>query len=185
MKDRDWIKWVDLSRFSLRERTLIVITAISLLAFLFVHFYLPAHREASALADQREQLEKEVSRLQQEQARWVGETKMQSPVETVPGSGLRNYRLATFLKELDRISERVGTELRQILLVKEMDLDVFQAHSFQMELRAGFREAGGFLQEMGELPAIVKINGLKLEADQGKSSAVQMRIDFDIYLEKE
>ena len=191
MSKYDWAKKIDLASFSPRERVIMLITAVAVAVFLLVYIYLPAHRQVLALVQEHEQLNREVMGLEQQldEARKTSE-RMKTLKHTESSESAARpipYRqsLSLILEELYRLAKGTGADF---LSVKPDDIEEkgnLQAQSVLIDLRSTFKGMGRYLQMLEDLPQIVKIQNLKIEADPGDAASVLVHLYLTVYLEKD
>ncbi len=199
MAKYDWVKKIDLSRFSQRERVLLLVTATAVGIFLLFFVYLPAHRHAAGLAAQRDQIRQEVLELEQqvEESRRVAKRLKADPssgpddsgevtgLPTARGTyGPRNQRLSVVLDELQRLSRPTAVDFISIRPDQIVDQGEFWTQSMLLNLRSTFKGLGKYLQVLENLPRIVDVRDVKVEADPSQSAYVTADLYITVYLEK-
>jgi Tfp pilus assembly protein PilO len=201
MSKYEWAKKIDLARFSPRERMMMLIAAAAVAVFLLVYIYLPAHRQALAFVQEREQLNREVMGLEQQldEVRKTSERlKALKHTESGSVSGgsaalLMPYRqsLSLILEELSRLAKATGVDFLSVKpddLEKKGDLSVrqagLQAQSVLIDLRSTFKGMGRYLQMLENWPRLVKIQNLKMEADPDDVASVLVRLSLTVYLKQ-
>jgi Tfp pilus assembly protein PilO len=190
MAKYDWVKKVDLARFSSRERVLMVATATAVAVFLLAYIYLPAHRQVSALAHEHEQLKQELVGLErqfdeaQKSSQWMKRLKKNQSDE--PLQLVRPYgeSLSLILEELNRLSGATGIEFLSVHPEKIEAKGALQAQAVLIDLRSTFKSIGMYLQRLENLPRMINIQNLKVEADPSEASHVLIHLHLMVYLEK-
>ncbi len=188
MPKYDWVKKIDLARFSSRERMLMVATATAVAVFLLVFIYLPAHRQVLALTQEHEQLRQELVGLErqldevQKKSQWMKGHKLD---ESVKFAGLYGQSLSLILEELNRLAGATAIDFLSVRPEKVEEKGTLQAQSVLIDLRSTFKSMGKYLQMLENLPRMINIRNLKVEADPSEASHVLIHLYLTVYLEKD
>jgi Tfp pilus assembly protein PilO len=194
MSKYDWAKKIDLARFSPRERMMILITAVAVAVFLLVYIYLPAHRQVLNLVQEREQLNREVMGFEQQldEVRKVSE-RMKALKHTESGSAsggasalLIPYRqsLSLVLEEFNRLAKASGVDFLSVKPDDPEEKGGLRVQSVLIDLRSTFKGTGRYLQMLENLPRLVKIQNLRIEADSDAAASVLVHLYLTVYLKK-
>ena len=202
MAKYEWFKKLDLSRFSPRERWLMILTAITLAVLLLLYIYLPLHRQALSLFEEHEKLKREVIGLEEQldEARKTTERiKASNPPEKGPALGESDgtaqkehapgpQKLSLILEELNRLTKVAAVDL---LLVRPQDIPedtqdtgAFKAQSVLIDVRSTFQGLGTFLKMLENLPRLLIVQNIKIEADPAQATTVLVHLYLTVYLEK-
>ena len=202
MAKYEWFKKVDLSRFSPRERWLILLTAITLAILLLLYVYLPLHRQVSSLFEEHEKLKREVIGLEKQvdEARKSAERiKTSTPPVTGPALGEpdgtpqkehapRPQNLSLILEELNRLAKATAVDLLSVrpqdIPENTQDTGIFKAQSVLIDVRSTFQGLGRFLQMLEDLPRLVNVQNIKVEADPAQATTVIVHLYLTVYVEK-
>jgi Tfp pilus assembly protein PilO len=190
MPKYDWVKKIDLARFSSRERMLMVATATAVGIFLLVYIYLPAHRQVSSLAREHEQLRQELVGLErdldeaQKSFQWMKRIQHDESGESVKFAGLYGQSLSLILEELNRLAGSTAVDFLSVRPEKTEEKGTLQAQSVLIDLRSTFKSVGRYLQMLENLPRTINIRNLKVEADPSEASQVLIHLYLTVYLEK-
>jgi Tfp pilus assembly protein PilO len=191
MPKYDWVKKIDLARFSPRERVLMVATATAVAVFLLAYIYLPAHRQALALAQEHEQLKQELVGLErqldeaQKSSQWMKRLKQDQSTESVQIARPYGESLSLILEELNRLAGATATDFFSVRPEKVEEKGTLQAQSVLIDLRSTFKSMGKYLQMLENLPRMIHIRNLKVEADPSEASHVLIHLYLTMYLEKD
>lgn len=211
----EWFKKVDLSRFSPRERWLILLTAITLAILLLLYVYLPLHRQVSSLFEEHEKLKREVIGLEKQvdEARKTTERiKASKPPVTgpalgesdgspqaernllgSPASGEKEHtpqpqKLSLILDELDRLAKATAVDLLSVrpqdIPENTQDNGVIKAQSVLIDVKSTFQGLGRFLKMLENLPRLVNVQNIKIEADPAQATTVIVHLFLTVYVEK-
>jgi len=202
MSKYEWFKKLDLSRFSPRERWLILLTAITIAILLLLYVYLPLHRQASSLIEEHEKLQREVIGLEKQvdEARKTTERiKASNPPEKGPALGESDgtpqkehapgpQKLSLILDELNRLAKATAVDL---LSIRPQDIPedtqntgAFKAKSVLIDIRSTFQGLGTFLKMLENLPRLLIVQNIKIEADPAQATTVLVHLYLIVYLEK-
>ena len=190
MSKYDWVKKIDLARFSPRERVMMVITTTAVAIFLLVYIYLPAHRQVLALAQEHEQLNQELVKLEQQfdEAQKSSERmkglKGSQATESVRLMGPYGQSLSVILEELNRLAGATATDFLLVRPDKIEEKGTLRAQTVLIDLRSTFKAMGRYLQMLENLPRRIHIQNLKVEADPSEASHVLIHLYLTVYLEK-
>ena len=194
MSKYDWTKKIDLARFSPRERVLILTTAVAIAIFLLVYIYLPSHRQFVALVQEHEQLNREVLGLEQQldEARKTSErmnTLKGTESSSVSGESaalLIPYRqgFSLILEEFNRLAKATSVDFLSVKPGDTEEKGVLEAQSLLIDLRSSFKGMGKYLQMLENLPQMVKIQNLKMEADPEDAAFVLVHLYLTVYPER-
>ncbi|MGH7274587.1 MAG: type 4a pilus biogenesis protein PilO [Nitrospiria bacterium] len=215
MARNEWFKKLDLSRFTPRERWLIILTAITLAVLLLLYIYLPLHRQASSLFEEHEKLKREVIGLEEQvdEGRKTTELlKMSTPPPAVPAlggsdsppqaerdllgspasggdeQGPRPQKIPLILDELNRLAKAAAVDLLsvrpQAIPESSQDSGAFKAQSILIDVRSTFQGVGRFLKMLENLPRLMNLQNIKIEADPAEATKVFVHLYLTVYLEK-
>jgi Tfp pilus assembly protein PilO len=194
MSRYDWTKKIDLARLSPRERVLIVVTAGAVAVFLLLYIYLPSHRQVVAQVQEREQLKHEVMGLEQQldEAREIAErmiTLERTGSSSISGESttlLMPYRksLSLVLDEFNRLAKASGVDFLSVKAGEAEEKGELEVQSLLIDLRSSFKGIGRYLQMLDNLPQMVAIQNLKMEADPGDAAFVLVHLYLTVYLER-
>jgi len=190
MSKYDWAKKIDLARFSPRERMMLLITAVAVAIFLLAYIYLPAHRQVLALVQEHKQLNREVMGLEQQldEARKI--TKRMKIFKHTESSEsetlLIAYRqsLSVILEELNRLAKATGVDFLSVKPDEIEEQGGLAAQPILIDLRSSFKGMGKYVQMLENLPRMVKIQNLKIEADPDDAASLLIQLYLTVYLEK-
>ncbi|GEM_PF-2777927 len=191
MAKYDWVKKIDLARFSSRERAIMVVTATAVAVFLLVYIYLPAHRQVSALAKEHEQLKQELVGLErqldeaQKSSQWMKKLNRSQSEGSVRLARPYGESLSLILEELNRLAGATAIDFLSVRPEKVEEKGTLQAQSILIDLRSTFKSIGKYLQMLESLPRMINIRNLKLEADPSEASHVLIHLYLIVYLEKD
>ncbi|MCI0529477.1 MAG: hypothetical protein L0Y56_18715, partial [Nitrospira sp.] len=152
MSKYDWVKKIDLARFSPRERAIMVVTATAVAVFLLVYIYLPAHRQVSALAKEHEQLKQELVGLErqldeaQKSSEWMKKLNRSQSEESVRLARPYGESLSLILEELNRLAGATAIDFLSVRPERVEEKGTLQAQSILIDLRSTFKSIGKYLQ---------------------------------------
>jgi Tfp pilus assembly protein PilO len=191
MSKYDWVKKIDLARFSPRERVLMVATATAVSVFLLAYIYLPAHRQVVVLTQQHGQLKEELVGLErqfdeaQKSSQWMKRLRQDRSTESVQITRPYGESLSLILGELNRLAGATGTDFLSVRPEKVEERGTLQAQSVLIDLRSTFKSMGKYLQMLENLPRIIHFRNLKVEADPSEASYVLIHLYLTMYLERD
>lgn len=194
MANNEWLEKADLSRFTPRERILVIVTATSLAIFLLVFLYFPSHRKVLPLVKEHEKLSQEVMGLERqleeamETSKWI---KARTPPEAgdlsdrISKSSPEPQKLFVILQELNRLAKATAVEFLLVRPETLLESGMLMTQSVMIDARSTFMGVGRYLQMLESLPRMINIYKIKIETDSAESSEVLVHLYLTVYLEKE
>jgi Tfp pilus assembly protein PilO len=194
---------LDLNRFSLRERLIMVLTAASVSIFLFLYVYLPIHQKVPSLIETVEKTRAELSTLEYEvdQARERSERlkaryrpvvsgegeeseSVRELLERIQRIGPEPRKLAHLLEGLNRLANATSVEFLLVRPEKARKKGALMAQPIYIEAKSTLRGMAKFLQMVEGLPSLVKIRNIKLDIDPAQSTYVLAELNMTVYPEE-
>lgn len=151
--------------------------------------YLPLHREADALSQQRQQLAAEIERLDEE-VRRAQAAALRLRRKAVPSErrilgellspGDSTDRVTRALGDLYRIAELAGVDLKTVRLSDRLDHSDLTGYPVEMSLEGGFEQVGSFFFQLEGLPRVWQVRSLRVEADPERSGWIQVQMQIEV-----
>jgi Tfp pilus assembly protein PilO len=184
---------IDLAKLNLRERVLLVLTALALVGLFYRAVYAPKARQANDLTQRMTTISRELEVLQaqlpvaRERADRLrrGEAdpadelavKMQS---ILSGGG----RLSTVLEEVTRLARLKRIEFVAVRPEELKDQGTHYELTMQIDLKARYRELGGYLQALENLPRAMNVRKLRIDTNDDLLPFVMGHLDVITVLPK-
>lgn len=183
---------IDWAKLSLRERVLVGLTALALVGLFYRGVYAPKARQADDLTQRYTSVTRELAllqaRLPQARARAellrrgeTGADELALKMESILAGG---GRLSTVLEEVTRIARLKRIEFVAVRPEELKDQGTHFELTMQIDLKARYRELGGYLQALENLPRAMQVRNLRIDANDDLLPFVMGHLDVVTVLPK-
>lgn len=187
-----WPGKIELAKLSRRERALALLTGLALLGLFYKVIYLPKARAADELEARLSSTAQEIEMLQAQLPEARARAERVRRGETTPAdelalkmeSLLGGSRLSNVLEEVTRLAHQNRIEFVAVRPDALKDMETHFELSMQIDLKARYRELGGYLQALESLPRAMKVRNLRVDTNADLTPFVMSHLDVVTVLPK-
>lgn len=183
---------LDISKLSLREKLIIVVSIIAAFYFLFYQaLYLSKANEAKKLRNEIVTINNELTSLSAqitEMAKKIDELKKAVPanelteIKRLTGDATK---LSFLLEEFTRLARESKVEFIAIKPTMVEDKGKYLELKLSIDLRARYQQLGEYVKALENLPRGMIINDIKIESNPASHPLSSARIDAITFIPKE
>lgn len=186
MAESTWLDRIDLGKLNKRERMMLILTLVIVAVFLFAYLYLPILRERQAtdlrISEMKasvEVLQAQVGNAREEAARSrAGQDESAQLLslragELFAGGG----RLSSILEEVTRLARLRRVEFVSVRPETVEDKGAYLTLTMRIDLKSRFRELGGYLLMLENLPRTMRVDDLRVESGPDFAPYVVTHLD--------
>jgi len=193
---QNWIRAIDLSRLTLRERLILIVTVVVVFLTVTNYLFIPKWTQARETRTQINLAQAEIARLsvqlpelkkKAEELRIVGHKAQATSAfsskigDLMPGGS----RLSSLLEELTRLARLRQVEFVSIRPESVEDKGSYLELSIRLDIKSRFREMGDYLLMLENLPRAVRIKEVKVETNSSISPDVLTHLQALTYVSKD
>jgi Tfp pilus assembly protein PilO len=191
-----WIKAIDLSRLTPRERVILIITVVVAFIAVLNYLYLPkwrqvregrtqiaqARAEIANLSVQLPELKKKAEELQLIRQKAEATGAFSSRIGNLMPEG---SRLSSLLEEITRLARQRRVEFVSIRPEAVEDKGNYLELSLRIDIKSRFREMGDYLLMLENIPRALRIKEVKVETNATTSPDVLTHLQVLTYISKD
>lgn len=177
-----------LKKLSLRERVIVLLTALTLASALIYQFpYLYLVKQVNALKATVENTEKDILGLS---VQFADLRASEADIKAGRTSGIAGWGLTDqkgvmmVLEDVSSEARRQGVSLVSVHPSQEVDKEKYREVSMNLDLKGRYRELAEYFKHLEGLSQIVAIRKLRVEACPDSSSACATQIEAVTYMAK-